>query len=145
MDAARQQQAKRARRGRSAIVEDESSDDEAEAWSDECNLDEAGPSTSPSVAMFDVGRDMDISASHDDPVGLVGCEIVVPWPDHAAGTKTSRCIVDAYAADAPGEQAYVISWVGKRDEHHLFTINQMADLSARGHSADVQQKLRGAG
>ena len=64
--------------------------------------------------LYDVGRDAPVLGVHSDPVGLIGCQLMVPWP-----VKASLCYVDAYAPDAPDGPAYVVSWVSKCDEHHL--------------------------
>jgi len=94
--------------------------------------------TSFSRELFQVGRDKTVIGVVKDPVGLVGCVVMVPWP-----SKASRCVVDAYASDAPDGAAYIISWVSKRDEHHLLPVARMASLGAQC-AADVKSKLEGA-
>jgi hypothetical protein len=97
-----------------------------------CSSDELQPRA------FQVGRDKTVIGVVKDPVGLVGCVVMVPWP-----SKASRCVVDAYASDAPDGAAYIISWVSKRDEHHLLPVARMASLGAQC-AADVKSKLEGA-
>ena len=75
--------------------------------------------------LFDVGGNHHVRGVSDDPVGLVGCSVVVPWDG------TCHCVVDAYAPDAPGGPAYIISWCSKRDEHHLLSCAKMAERGAQ--------------
>jgi hypothetical protein len=86
---------------------------------------------------FDVGRDESVIGELKDPVGLVGCVVVVPWP-----VKGYRCVVDACACDAPDGPSYVISWLSNRDEHHLLSCARMATFGAQC-SATVKSKLQG--
>ena len=87
--------------------------------------------------VFDIGDDEVLGVS-DDPVGLVGCAFVVEWEG-----KARRCIVDAYAPDAPSGPAYIISWCGTREEHHLLSCATMANLGAQC-SQGVKAKMAGA-
>ena len=86
---------------------------------------------------FDVGGDELVVGVQDDPVGLVGCEIVIRWDN-----ENSRCLIDAYAPDAPDEPCYIISWVSEPNEYHLYTRIQMAEAGVRC-SSSVKVKLEG--
>ena len=77
---------------------------------------------------------------------LVGCRVVLPWKDNSnkrQRTSASLCVVDGYAADAPGGPSYLVSWVGNRDEYYLMTATRLSEMGAQC-SADVQDKLAGA-
>ena len=86
--------------------------------------------------LYNVG-DMEVFGVCNDPVGLVGSIVIVPWEGSA-----SRCMVDAYAGESPGGPAYVISWHSKRcrEEYHLFSVGKMAERGAQC-SRDVKAKL----
>ena len=100
------------------------------------------PGAQAEPAFYDVGGEHDVLGVSDDPVGLVGCMVAVPWRD-GGKMEASRCIVDAYAPDAPGGGSYIISWCRNREEHHLLTVAKMAERGAHC-SSDVQAKLKGA-
>ena len=110
-----------------------------EMMDEECGSGAAGSSYDVQLSQsFDVGGDEPVVGVQDDPVGLVGSEIVIRWND-----ENSRCHIDAYAPNAPDEPCYIISWVSKPDEHHLCTCSQMAGAGIRC-SSSVKTKLKGA-
>jgi hypothetical protein len=112
------------------------------AESDEMMVDDerssgGGCSNDVACRRFNVGDGRRVDGTNEDLVGLVGSVVVVSWEG-----KTSRCNVDAYAPNAPGGPAYVISWVSRPKEHHLFLCAKMAELGAQC-SRSVKSKLKG--
>ena len=89
---------------------------------------------------------IDVVGVHDDLVGLVGCEVMLTFE---GWSRSYRCFVDAFAPDAPGGSAYVISWKGngRWDAGRcLYLQSTMADVAHRGiiqQSAGVKAKLEG--
>jgi hypothetical protein len=96
-----------------------------------------GGSNDVLTRQFNVGGGRRVHGTSEDLVGLVGSVVVVSWEGVA-----SRCHVDAYAPDAPGGPAYVISWVSRPNEHHLLLRTKMAELGAQC-SRSVKSKLKG--
>ena len=90
---------------------DGTGDDMSQGGGGSASVGEA--SSSSASQSFDCG-DIEVDAVATDPVGLVGCRVVVPWKDtrnKRQRTAASVCVVDGYAAEAPDGPSYVVSWV----------------------------------
>jgi len=101
---------------------DESDYDEMELEPEQRELEQQQSSSSrvagsysssamPAQQSFDVGDD-EVLGQLDDAVGLVGCTVVLTF-DGWDGAH--RCHVDAFAPNAPGGAAYIVSWKAGKD------------------------------
>ena len=85
----------------------------------------------------------DVHGARKDPVGLVGCCVMIVfdgWP------RSYGCTVEAFAREAPGGPAYVISWksTGEWDDGQCL-YSQQAMIGVTGLTFPFKDELKAKG